>query len=29
VLTYRERDMATLIQRALAGGRDGVMHVGQ
>lgn len=26
-LTYRDRDMNTLIQRAVAGGCDGVMHV--
>ncbi|WP_332672125.1 PTS sugar transporter subunit IIA [Aromatoleum sp.] len=27
VLTYRERDMQTLIQRALSGGCDGVVHI--
>ncbi|MDY0011924.1 MAG: PTS fructose transporter subunit IIA [Rhodocyclaceae bacterium] len=27
VLTYREKDMATLIQRAVSGGCDGVLHV--
>ncbi|NMG34421.1 PTS fructose transporter subunit IIA [Azoarcus sp. TTM-91] len=27
VLTYRERDMATLIQRAVSGGCDGVLHI--
>lgn len=27
VLTYRERDMQTLIQRAVAGGCDGVVHI--
>ncbi|MDX5445074.1 MAG: PTS fructose transporter subunit IIA [Zoogloeaceae bacterium] len=26
-LTYRERDMNTLIQRAISGGCDGVMHI--
>jgi mannose PTS system EIIA component len=26
-LTYRDKDMQTLIVRALAGGRDGVLHV--
>jgi PTS system ascorbate-specific IIA component len=26
-LTYREQDMATLVQRALSGGRDGVVHM--
>lgn len=26
-LTYRDRDMNTLIQRAVAGGCDGVVHV--
>ena len=26
-LTYREKDMSTLIQRAISGGCDGVMHV--
>jgi mannose PTS system EIIA component len=26
-LTYRERDMSTLIQRAVTGGCDGVMHI--
>lgn len=27
VLTYREKDMQTLIQRAVGGGRDGVVHI--
>ena len=27
VLTYRERDMQTLIQRAVSGGCDGVLHI--
>ena len=27
VLTYRDRDMATLIARAVSGGCDGVMHM--
>lgn len=27
VLTYRERDMQTLIQRAVSGGCDGVVHI--
>lgn len=27
VLTYRERDMHTLIQRAVSGGCDGVLHL--
>ncbi|MDT3671520.1 MAG: PTS fructose transporter subunit IIA [Aromatoleum sp.] len=27
VLTYRERDMQTLIQRAVSGGCDGVIHI--
>ncbi|MBR0566763.1 PTS fructose transporter subunit IIA [Azoarcus sp. L1K30] len=27
VLTYRERDMATLISRAISGGCDGVMQI--
>lgn len=26
-LTYRDKDMATLIARAVAGGRDGVLYV--
>lgn len=26
-LTYRDRDMTTLIQRAISGGCDGVVHV--
>jgi mannose PTS system EIIA component len=26
-LTYRERDMNTLIQRAISGGCDGVLHI--
>jgi PTS system ascorbate-specific IIA component len=26
-LTYRDKDMATLIARAMSGGRDGVLHV--
>lgn len=26
-LTYRDRDMATLVTRAVAGGRDGVVHL--
>jgi PTS system ascorbate-specific IIA component len=26
-LTYRDKDMATLVTRAVAGGRDGVLHV--
>ena len=26
-LTYRERDMKTLIQRAISGGCDGVLHI--
>lgn len=27
VLTYREKDMATLVQRAISGGCDGVLQV--
>lgn len=27
VLTYRDRDMATLITRAISGGCDGVLHM--
>ena len=27
-LTYRDKDMDTLLARALSGGRDGVTHVG-
>ncbi len=27
VLTYRERDMKTLLQRAVSGGCDGVLHI--
>ncbi|MCK0507446.1 PTS sugar transporter subunit IIA [Aromatoleum anaerobium] len=27
VLTYRERDMNTLVQRAVSGGCDGVVHI--
>lgn len=27
VLTYREKDMPTLLQRAISGGCDGVMHM--
>ena len=27
VLTYREQDMQTLIQRAVSGGCDGVIHI--
>jgi mannose PTS system EIIA component len=27
VLTYRERDMQTLLQRAVSGGCDGVLHM--
>ncbi len=27
VLTYRERDMKTLLQRAVSGGCDGVIHI--
>lgn len=27
VLTYREKDMNTLIQRAISGGCDGVLHM--
>lgn len=27
VLTYRERDMAVLVQRAVSGGCDGVIHI--
>lgn len=27
VLTYRERDMGTLIHRAISGGCDGVLHM--
>ena len=27
VLTYRERDMQTLIERAVSGGCDGVIHI--
>ncbi|NMG14079.1 PTS sugar transporter subunit IIA [Aromatoleum bremense] len=27
VLTYRERDMDTLVQRAVSGGCDGVVHI--
>jgi PTS system ascorbate-specific IIA component len=26
-LTYRDRDMQTLITKAIAGGRDGVLHM--
>jgi PTS system ascorbate-specific IIA component len=26
-LTYRERDMETLLTRAIAGGRDGVINM--
>lgn len=26
-LTYRDRDMASLVAKALAGGRDGVLHI--
>lgn len=26
-LTYREKDMATLVQRALSGGSDGIVHM--
>lgn len=26
-LTYRERDMNTLVQRAISGGCDGVLHI--
>ena len=26
-LTYRDKDMQTLISRAVAGGRDGVMYI--
>jgi PTS system ascorbate-specific IIA component len=26
-LTYRDRDINTVLQRAVAGGRDGVMHI--
>lgn len=26
-LNYREKDMATLVARAVAGGRDGVLHI--
>lgn len=29
VLTYREKDMTTLLQRAVSGGCDGVIHMGQ
>jgi PTS system ascorbate-specific IIA component len=28
-LTYRDKDMETLIARAVAGGRDGVLHMHQ
>ncbi len=27
VLTYRSKDMSTLLQRAISGGCDGVMHI--
>lgn len=27
VLTYREKDMKTLVQRAISGGCDGVIHI--
>ncbi len=27
VLTYRERDMNTLLKRAVSGGCDGVLHI--
>lgn len=27
VLTYRERDMHTVVQRAISGGCDGVLHI--
>jgi PTS system ascorbate-specific IIA component len=27
VLTYRDRDMQTLVQRAISGGCDGVLHM--
>lgn len=27
VLTYRERDMSVLVQRAVSGGCDGVIHI--
>jgi PTS system ascorbate-specific IIA component len=27
VLTYRDKDMATLVQRAVSGGCDGVLHI--
>lgn len=27
VLTYREKDMNTLVQRAISGGCDGVIHI--
>ena len=27
VLTYRDRDMATVLQRAVSGGCDGVLHM--
>ncbi|NMG75790.1 PTS sugar transporter subunit IIA [Aromatoleum diolicum] len=27
VLTYRERDMHTVVQRAVSGGCDGVLHI--
>lgn len=26
-LTYREKDMATLVSKAVSGGRDGVLHM--
>ncbi|KAI5915857.1 MAG: PTS fructose transporter subunit IIA [Proteobacteria bacterium] len=29
VLTYRDRDMPTLLQRAVSGGCDGVLHIKQ
>lgn len=29
VLTYRDRDMATLVSRAISGGCDGVIHIGK
>jgi PTS system ascorbate-specific IIA component len=27
ILTYREKDMQTLVQRAITGGCDGVLHI--
>jgi len=27
ILTYREKDMQTLVQRAISGGCDGVLHI--